>query len=136
MHLDYAGTARNASCSEHRSPGTHLNGRGVDVEFLEDSERFLEELVVDGDAGDVGRIVVVESRDVLHDARAVRLHCRQDQQILQIPVQTRQGAEEFCYSLALLCKPYILTYMKDARIHEGYRRTITSHRRRVKTYAQ
>ena len=37
-------------------------------------------------------------------------------------------------SLALLSKPYILTYMKDARIHEGYRRTITSHRRRARTY--
>ena len=34
-------------------------------------------------------------------------------------------------SAALLCKPYILTYMKDARIHERYRRTITSHRRRA-----
>ena len=27
-----------------------------------------------------------------------------------------QSAEEFCYLLASLCKPYILTYMKDARI--------------------
>ena len=45
-----------------------------------------------------------------------------------------QGAEEFCYSLALLCKPYILTYMKDARIQERYRRTITSHRRRAPAF--
>ena len=42
-----------------------------------------------------------------------------------------QRAEEFSCSLALLCKPYILTYMKDARIQERYRRTITSHRRRA-----
>ena len=52
-----------------------------------------------------------------------------------------QGAEEFSYSLALLCKPYkiiiiiyILTYMKHARIQERYRRTITSHRRRANTH--
>ena len=38
-------------------------------------------------------------------------------------------------SLALFCKPYILTYIKDARIHEGNRKTITSHRRRVRTFA-
>ena len=43
-----------------------------------------------------------------------------------------QGAEEFCYSLALLWQPYILTYMKDARLQERYRRTRTSHRRRAR----
>ena len=36
--------------------------------------------------------------------------------------------------LAVLCKLNILTYMRDARIHEGYRRTITSRRRRPRTY--
>ena len=47
-----------------------------------------------------------------------------------------QGAEEFSCSLALLCKPYILTYMKDARIQEGYRRTITSHRRCARAFVR
>ena len=40
----------------------------------------------------------------------------------------------FCYSLALLCKPYILTHMKDARIQERHRRTIISHRRRARAF--
>ena len=37
-------------------------------------------------------------------------------------------------SHALLCKPYILTYMNDAPIREGYRKTITSHRRRASSF--
>ena len=52
------------------------------------------------------------------------------------PRDNSQGAEEFSCSLALLCKPYILTYMKDARIQEGYRRTITSHRRRARAFVR
>ena len=48
---------------------------------------------------------------------AIRIKFRNLNQIrLHFNQVLPQGAEEFCYSLALLCKPYILTYMKDAPI--------------------
>ena len=45
-----------------------------------------------------------------------------------------QGPAEPCHSLALLCKPHTLTYMKDARTQERYRRTITPHHRRAPAF--
>lgn len=67
---------------------TYLNSRGVDLKLLEDGESFLVKFVTDSYVGNVGGVVVVEAVDVLHDARAVSLDGRQDQQVLQIPANT------------------------------------------------
>ena len=67
----------------------NLDGRGVDVELLEDGEGLLKELVADGDVGDVGGVVVVQAVDVLHDARAVCLDGRQDQKVLEISAEKK-----------------------------------------------
>ena len=59
-----------------------LDGRAVDLEFLEDGESLLVQLTLDRDVGDVRRVVVVQPVDVLHHLRLVRLDRRQDQQVL------------------------------------------------------
>ncbi len=71
---------------ENQSEKTHLHSRSVDFEFLEDSKGFFVQFTADGDVGDVRGVVVVQSCDVLHHTRPVRLDGRQDQQVLQIPV--------------------------------------------------
>lgn len=71
-----------------KAPGpwdSDLHCRGVDVELSEDGESLLEELVADGDVGDVGGVVVVQAVDVLHNAGAVGLDGGQDQEVLQVP---------------------------------------------------
>ena len=65
----------------------YLNGGGVDVELLEDGECLLVQFARDCDVGNVGRVVVVQSSDVLHHARSVSLDRRQDEQVLKIPAQ-------------------------------------------------
>ena len=47
-----------------------------------------------------------------------------------------RAQRSYVISLALLCAPYILTYIRDARMRGGYRRAITWHRRRARTYAR
>lgn len=54
--------------------GVYLNGGGIDVKFLEDSEGLLVEFVVDSNVGYIRRVVVVQPVDVLHNTRAVRLN--------------------------------------------------------------
>ena len=61
-----------------------LHSGGVDVKLLEDGEGLLEELIADGDVGDVRRVIVIQPVDVLHHARAVGLDRRQNQQILEV----------------------------------------------------
>ena len=64
--------------------GLYLNGRGVDVIFLEDSKGFLKQFAANADGGQVGSIVVVKTIDVLHHTSLVSLDGRQDQQVLQV----------------------------------------------------
>ena len=61
---------------------THLDGRGVNLELLEDCESLFIKLAADGDVSDVGGVIVVEARDVLHHPRAVCFDGSQDQQVL------------------------------------------------------
>ena len=69
---------------------SHLYGRGVDVKLFEDGEGLLEELIADGNVGDVRCVVVIQPVDVLHHACAVGLDRRQNQQILEVSGHGRQ----------------------------------------------
>ena len=71
----------------------YLNGGCVDVELLEDGEGLFVEFGADGEIGDVGRVVVVQSVDVFHHARPVRFDRRQNQQILQVSEARKGGSE-------------------------------------------
>lgn len=64
---------------------TRLYCRGVDIKFLEDGKCFLIELTADGDVGDVGGVVVIQARDVVHHTSVVSFDCSQNQQILKVP---------------------------------------------------
>lgn len=70
---------------------TDLNGRSVNLELLENGKGLLEQFVANGDVGYVWSIIVVKTVDVLHDACAVSLDGRQDQQVLQIPGKQMRG---------------------------------------------
>ena len=72
----------------------HLDGRGVDLELAKDGERLLVQLAADGDVGDVGRVVVVQAVDVLHDARAIGLNGREYEQVLQVAVVAEHAVVE------------------------------------------
>ena len=63
---------------------SNLHGRSVDVKLPEDSKGLLEELVADGNVGNVWGIIVVQAVDVLHHTGPVCLDGRQDQQVLQV----------------------------------------------------
>ena len=72
----------------------YLDSRSVDIELFEDGESFLVELIGNGDVGDVGGVIVIQTVDVLHDAAAVGFDGRQDEQVLQIAVVAEDGAVE------------------------------------------
>ena len=69
---------------------SHLHSGCVDVKLLEDSECLLEELVADGDVGDVWGVIIIQAVDVLHHTGTVRLYGRQDQQVLQVSGSTHK----------------------------------------------
>ena len=55
---------------------SHLDGRSVDIEFLEDGEGFFVEFWPDGEIGDIRGVVVVQTVDVLHHPRSIGLDRR------------------------------------------------------------
>mmetsp|Transcript_102832 Transcript_102832/g.290759 ORF Transcript_102832/g.290759 Transcript_102832/m.290759 type:complete len:976 (+) Transcript_102832:1169-4096(+) len=73
-----------------------LHRLGVEVALLVDQERLLVQPVriAKRDLGNLRPIVVVQAVDVVHDAGLVRLDCRQDQQVLQVPVLAEVGVVE------------------------------------------
>mmetsp|Transcript_1444 Transcript_1444/g.4314 ORF Transcript_1444/g.4314 Transcript_1444/m.4314 type:complete len:835 (-) Transcript_1444:1882-4386(-) len=62
------------------------------AKLLVDRVCLLEQLRADGDPCNVARVEVVEPVDVLHDALALRLDRRQDEQVLQVLVAPKGGA--------------------------------------------
>jgi len=75
---------------ESATTETCLDGGRVHFKLAEDCESFFVQLAADSNVGDVRRVVVVQSVDVLHHSRPVGLDRRQDQQVLQIPDDTQQ----------------------------------------------
>mmetsp|Transcript_11520 Transcript_11520/g.29032 ORF Transcript_11520/g.29032 Transcript_11520/m.29032 type:complete len:325 (+) Transcript_11520:1247-2221(+) len=70
----------------------HLNGLHVVAKLFEDGESLVVQLRPDSDVGDVGRDVVVQAVDVVHDARLVSFDGSQDQQVLQVAVAAERAA--------------------------------------------
>ena len=64
---------------------TCLYSGRVDFKLAEDCKCFLIELTADGDVGNVWRVVVIKTVDILHHTRPIRFYCRQNQQVLKIP---------------------------------------------------
>lgn len=46
---------------------TYRYGRGVDIEFVEDCESFLEKLALNRDVCDIRGVVVVQLHNVIHN---------------------------------------------------------------------
>mmetsp|Transcript_31185 Transcript_31185/g.87443 ORF Transcript_31185/g.87443 Transcript_31185/m.87443 type:complete len:318 (-) Transcript_31185:2509-3462(-) len=94
----------------------HLDCGDVQVELLVDGEGFLEELAAHGNLPDRWPIERVQARDVVHDARLVRLDRREDQEVLQVGV----AAEGRVLQNDLLQQ--LDQLVRQLRGHEGFHR--------------
>ena len=58
----------------------------MQIKLLEDGKGFFVQLVTGGNLTDLRTVERVESVDVIHDARCVRLDGGKDEQVLQVRV--------------------------------------------------
>ena len=71
----------------------YLHGRCVHIKLPEDGKGLLKELVADGNVGNIRSVVVVQAVDVFHDAGAVGLDGRQDEEVLQVPEKKKEESQ-------------------------------------------
>lgn len=69
----------------------YLNGRCIDIKFLEDRKGLLIKLTADADGGNIWGVVVVQAVDVFTHTSRVCLYGSQDQKILQVSAHIREN---------------------------------------------